>query len=73
VIAVIAVVAWLALRAITKGTTWTRDPAPLGFAVTGLNFIGAFVILHPSAFRRWPFPVTGSTGAPARAYIHTVR
>jgi hypothetical protein len=42
----IAMAAGFALRAATLGTTWTRDPAQLWVAVTGLNFIGAFVIVH---------------------------
>ena len=53
--AVIAVGLGYALRAIALATdTWTRDPALLWVGVTGLNFIGAVVIIHAALWRRWP-------------------
>jgi hypothetical protein len=52
----VAVAAGLALRAISLTATWTGDPPQLWVAVTGLNFIGAFVIVHAAVFRRWPLP-----------------
>jgi hypothetical protein len=54
--AAVAVIAGFALRAISLHATWTGDPAQLWVAVTGLNFIGAFVIVHVAVFRRWPLP-----------------
>jgi hypothetical protein len=56
----VAVIAGFALRAISLGATWTGDPAQLWVAVTGLNFIGAFVIIHVAVFRRWPLPADES-------------
>jgi hypothetical protein len=53
--AAVAVITGVGLRAISLGAqTWTRDPAQLWVAVTGLNFIGAFVIVHAVLWRRWP-------------------
>ena len=51
-----AVAAGFALRAISLGAAWAGDPPQLWVAVTGLNFIGAFVIVHAAVFRRWPLP-----------------
>ena len=52
----IAVIAGLVLRAISLAGTWSGDPPQLWVAVMGLNFIGAFVIIHVAVFRRWPLP-----------------
>lgn len=52
----VAVIAGFALRAISLTATWTGDPPQLWVAVMGLNFIGAFVIVHAVVFRRWPLP-----------------
>jgi hypothetical protein len=52
----VAVTAGFALRAISLTATWTADPPQLWVAVTGLNYIGAFVIVHAAVFRRWPLP-----------------
>jgi hypothetical protein len=53
--AVIAIGAGFALRALSLSIqTWTRDPAQLWVAVTGLNFIGAGIIVHVAFWRRWP-------------------
>lgn len=53
--AVVAVVLGEVLRAISLTATWS-DPSQLWVAVTGLNFIAAFIIVHVAAFRRWPLP-----------------
>jgi hypothetical protein len=52
----VAVIAGLGLRGISLAGTWSGDPPQLWVAVVGLNFIGAFVIIHVVAFRRWPLP-----------------
>jgi hypothetical protein len=54
--AAISVIAGFALRAISLTATWTGSPPQLWVAVMGLNFIGAFVIVHAAVFRRWPLP-----------------
>ncbi|MGH3150107.1 MAG: hypothetical protein ACRDOB_05175 [Streptosporangiaceae bacterium] len=61
----VAVAAGFALRAISLGATWTGDPPQLWVAVTSLNFIGAFVIVHAAVFRRWPLP-SADPGPPGR-------
>jgi hypothetical protein len=50
------VIAGFALRAISLTATWTGSPPQLWVAVTGLNFIGALVIVHAAVFRGWPLP-----------------
>ena len=59
----VAVIAGFALRAISLTATWTGDPPQLSVAVMGLNFIGAFVIVHAAVFRRWPLPAGGAAPA----------
>jgi hypothetical protein len=56
----VAVVTGFVLRAIAVAATWSH-PSPgeqqLWVAVTGLNFIGAVIIIHAAVWRRWPLPV----------------
>jgi hypothetical protein len=61
----VALIAGFALRAISLTATWTGSPPQLWVAVTGLNFIGAFVIVHAVVFHRWPLPA-GEPDQPGR-------
>ena len=55
---VLAVVFYYVLLAIGGTFTWTKTPVDLWVSISGLNFIGAMVIMHAALWRRWPVPAS---------------
>lgn len=61
----VAAALYFALMAIGHTATWTKAPVDLWVSISGLNFIGAVVILHAVLWRRSPIPMAAPPAAPA--------
>jgi hypothetical protein len=53
-----------AANAFSDTATWTKAPVDLCVSISGLNFIGAVVILHAVLWRRSPISVAAPPAGP---------